>query len=510
MSKKHTKRPVKQEQVVDHTSQPEPTHAPALPEPTRTVDQPRKKFSAWIIGVVLAVVSAFGAATLSQTTDIFKEDIKPLVNDASCSLTEFWRSNTTEDRFTVVVLPFSNDPKNTAQSSIGEALANEYGLNVISSCSSIQISTSGNREENLENARKRATSLLDKYDADMLIFGALKLDKSGAATDQSQIVVTSKKHLSYLYTNGLVYTDLFDGSKPDAYVRRREFVSALVEYADAIGESSGCFNTVLGICDSKAGHLSSDQLADKLERIYQVQHVYVNELFWTFPDRETRRHFFQLGDYVAAIATELYSNRGVKELRTRETKEPNSLLNIAEHSLKWSDRFSQQDIPDPVFAPQTIDDSYHDHWAAMEIGEIRLLHGEACSSEFYLGLAREAFNYGQPKATAALDVDYGNRLTPALSLLASARTKLALYAVTQENAKELRADFEKEAQQTLDSISMHRHLILSSVDYGTDNSDILKEADKKIDGEISLIQQGLKENDQARLRRLLKMSSCQE
>jgi hypothetical protein len=184
-------------------------------------------------------------------------------------------------------------------------------------------------------------------------------------------------------------------------------------------------------------------------------------------------------------------------------------LDIAQLSLNWSDRFSQDDIPDPVFADQTIDDSYHNHWAAMEIGNIRLLHGQACTDEYYLTSAREAFDYGRASAIKALDNEGGNRLIPALSLLASARTKLALYAVTQENAKELRADFEKEAQQSLDSISTHRHLILSSINYGEDNSDILKEADKKIDGEISVIQQGLKENDQARLRHLLKMSSCQ-
>jgi hypothetical protein len=97
------------------------------------------------------------------------------------------RGNTAADRFTVVVLPFSNDPTNAVQSSIAEALASDYEVNVVSSCRKIEIPTAGNHDRNVEAARKRADSLLDKYQADMLIFGTLRRAESGHATDESAI-----------------------------------------------------------------------------------------------------------------------------------------------------------------------------------------------------------------------------------------------------------------------------------------------------------------------------------
>jgi hypothetical protein len=502
MNKKQRKHLAATKQAVKPSSQAAQHQASTQNQPS---DQPRKKISGWVIAALVSVASALGVAALDQTKEVFKEQIKPVFTNASCSVAEVFRSNAAKNRFTVVVLPFANDPKNTAQSSISEALANKYGFNVISSCSTIEIPTSGNREDNLDQARKRASSLIDKYDADMLLFGALDLDKSGNATNNSRIIDTSREYIQYLYASGVKYSDRFDGSKPDSYVSRLEFVDTLVEYAEQIGESSGCFNDLLAICDNKTRGLSSARLAEKLQRIRHIQNLYVNGHYWEsylHPKETTQISFLNLGRYAAAIATELYSNRGMKELRSSEADKPPSLLDIAENSLRTSDVYSDR--------PHLTDDSYNNPWTAIQTGQIHLLRGEACSSDFELESARQAFDYARPKLTDTLDSNGNNKLHLALFLLASARTKLGLYALTtQQNANDLRADFEREAREALESISKHRQFLSEGAYYGKDNNQMIQEAEKKIDGEMSLIQTGLSEKDQARLRSLLGMRSCQ-
>jgi hypothetical protein len=142
---------------------------------------------------------------------------------------------------------------------------------------------------------------------------------------------------------------------------------------------------------------------------------------------------------------------------------------------------------------------------------IWLLRGQICSAPLYLEKANKWFEEAQEAHPQTLDLDQvgGDQAAGLLFLLALARTKLALYATAkQDELRTLRDSFEAEAQRTLSSVSKYRELVFIEAYLGDENKEFRDRLGKKIDDESAVIAAGLKERDQARIRTLLHMKSC--
>jgi hypothetical protein len=458
-----------------------------------------KKFSKWLVAGIVSALSALALAVVNQATDVFKIHITPLIVHASCVAAEALRTNTAKDRFTVVVLPFANDLNNTAQTSIRAALADEYGLNVISSCATIQVAAVGNRDRNIADARQVAASIIKKYDADMLIFGNIDRDTSGDATDMSKIIITAQPYLEYLYDNNIAYYDRFDGSRPDSYLRRLEFRHNLIEHARLIGESSGCFNAFIRVCKEITPPLSQAELVNKLQRLRQIQTLYVNKRFYRYANDVALNNFLAMGLVASGIAIELYANRGVRELATKDNTE--DMSDVADKALRLSDIFSTKH-------PNMLAESPRTASAAVARASVMLLRGEACGESFWISKAQEWFEQAQPDAEP-LDTVNGARSVGLLHRLALALTKLALYATAAErDANQLREAFEAEAQRARSDVMQYRGLLFSGEFVGDEFKQVREKITKRIDDELTVIETALKQKDQVRARQLLSIGSC--
>jgi hypothetical protein len=240
----------------------------------------------------LSVLSALSGAVLESTTKVIQKTVEPTFRIVGCWGSELLSSNKAPDRLTAVVLSFSDGTNSKLQHKISSALASEYDLNVIESCVRPSLSLSGDKTKNVSEFTHQLGQVIDKYGADVVLFG----NEDGA---HSQLAITQRKYLRYLFVDGVIPYIELDAEKPVSFLDNR-FRDQLVLAAVAAGESSGCVHPIYVVCNVNDKALPSAALLKLLKKLDQIQSLSINRRFAS-NNSDVRR----LNVYLSAIGMNL-------------------------------------------------------------------------------------------------------------------------------------------------------------------------------------------------------------
>jgi hypothetical protein len=451
----------------------------------------------WVIAGLLALSGALGTALVEQVTGVFKNEIHPLITSSTCEIQEAFRHNTAPNRFTVVVLPFSNDPTNRTQEEISAALAKIYGINVISSCKRVDVPTSGDRDRNIKNARKWIAKILDKYKADLIVFGTINRDKEGHPTQDSEIVVSASEYNDYLFDPQ--YSTKFDGLHPQSVLYSEEFLSDVTERMKNIGESAHCLTPIVGGCPTTTPSLKTEQLRLIFDKILDLQQTLVNSRRIQYSRADIKADFTSSSYFAAAIAVELFNRQNKTRASNRD------LLENAKSLLRFAGLYGPDGRYNAGMMSITTSDSLAQS-AAVELIEARAL----CSGPDLVGADEDfsqAIEQGHVFDVIGYDIYDGTRPALLLTVLEGTEAKLGLYAVRgpkQEDA--LWKDFADDASKSLALVKQWRPKLSPTA--GGQDMQVGTKMLARLDQETSLVEQALKERGQSRIFALLGLNSC--
>ena len=481
------------------------TPTPGVSATTQTpADQPiSRRLSKKLLAIILSIASAFGVATIAVATNAYKKSIAPAVQDASCALSEIFNRNRAPHRYTVVVLPFANDGENKAQQTVGKALAEAYGLNVITSCSTIEVSVSGDRKKNIEMARDKAKALLERFDANTLVFGTIAGDGAGAPTKESRIIVTDQEYLPYLFDGSPSHEEQIDGAKLELYIRSGRigtsagFRDELIAEAHHLAESTGCLSPLFRSCGGRKLPMPTPNLVKVLQRLSQVQTVYINQHFYQYGNDLIRSNFAAISDIIAGIAVELYTNRGVKSLAVDGEKEED-LLHVAEMSEKYVDAFDGQG--------SAYSDNIRRSDVAIQLGVINLLQAETDCVPFVAEHAVEFFDQVEGEVRQLFD-DIDSRPLTRLAAVTAARAKLVHYALSGRQ-EELWTSFVNAARFAKSGADVLPERLFVSAFILDRFETARKETLARIQSELALLDAAIREKDRGKVLERLGLGRC--
>ena len=121
----------------------------------------------WLIGAVLGGVVAFIGAYVSGVLDRVIPDPGRLI----CMAREQLRAPAPGTHFTILLSDLQGDGDGTQTRHVAAAFLDQSGLEVVRICGSLAMDRYGSQSAALEQAEQRGRDWLDRYNADLLIWG---------------------------------------------------------------------------------------------------------------------------------------------------------------------------------------------------------------------------------------------------------------------------------------------------------------------------------------------------
>ena len=454
----------------------------------------RKKLIAWFTGGVLALLSALGAAFTKQITEVFSTEIQPAVAEVTCAASEAFHGNSAPNRFTVVLLPFENDPGDAIRTAMRDDLARQLGLNVITSCTPVKVAAEGDYPQNLERAKHKLRGVFKKFNANMVLMGTIKRDASGHPTDRSTIGAFEPKWVQYFNDNGGSTSETFDPISVGTFDGGPEMMKYLIETAEDMGASSGCFAPIFAACNDTTPPLTTKDLTELAKRIHQIQVLYLNKGFSHQPALNLSNYFQRSGMTLAAIFTELYVNRGVTKIDL--DGETGDTLHAADMELAYITSDDETKTPSGLLRNQA---------------SVNLRMGLQCDNPSMISTASAAFNIPHLKQTLSDNPSLAQQqpVWDAILFIEAAEAELGIYALGDtENDKANKEAFDTAAKEALASVESNRRFFFMNEFTSNEDATLRNKLLKRIATESELLRRGLDTQTKGQARQLLAPVNC--
>ena len=121
----------------------------------------------WLAGAILGGIVAFIGAYVSGFLDRIIPDPETLI----CLAREQLREPAPGTQFTILLSDLQGDGDGTQTRHVAATFLDQSGLDVIRICGSLAIDRYGSQAAALEQAEQRGRDWLDRYNADLLIWG---------------------------------------------------------------------------------------------------------------------------------------------------------------------------------------------------------------------------------------------------------------------------------------------------------------------------------------------------
>ena len=387
----------------------------------------------YIGSAALALVSAVSGAVIESATDVVKVQLRPLLAEAGCSVSELWSRNATPFRFTVLVLPFDNDPGGTHATALAQAISARYGFNVIASCKQIRVPAQGDRHAMVQQARARYAALARKYDADIIITGAI-----GPTSNQSRILTVTRRGIDTIFHNdGPDESEEYDATRAGAYVERQLF-SYVSGATEQIGSAMQCMPAIFMVCTVPLSEEPTDRRVDVQGRINYLRRMMDLNLFLAIDGNE--QSLRQVSTDAANLALFLFKQYDVTIINNE------SVLDISQRLLAYQHQYWD------IMRNLTPQDSLQ----TLNLAQVSLERGISCKSSTDARSALSGYNSYLEDFLAIKDDDLrqARALTAVMARLGIVKAIALLRALDAErpDAAQLEALF-VEQQHAIDSTS---------------------------------------------------------
>jgi hypothetical protein len=173
-------------------------------------------------------------------------------------------NDSAEGNFTLLLVNFQNDPSGKAHGAIATEVRNQYPINVIESCITINIDQPGDPDEKSKRQRDKLLRLLNRKNADVVIFGYVH--------DQTdiEIVTLYRSTIPYSFNRNVAWKDTIKNNKEGihAYVSDSKFRGEILNAAtDDMARFKPCPVPLWGVCNEK-------DLGKSLVRLKSVIKIY--------------------------------------------------------------------------------------------------------------------------------------------------------------------------------------------------------------------------------------------
>jgi hypothetical protein len=121
----------------------------------------------WIFGAILAAVGVAFKDRISAAVN----QVIPSTENIVCVMREQFQAKYPDSEFVVLIAPLSGDNDSTIRRQLERSIRERTGLSVAETCSPIVKPTVGNPDELDDALAKQATKLLNRKNADLLIWG---------------------------------------------------------------------------------------------------------------------------------------------------------------------------------------------------------------------------------------------------------------------------------------------------------------------------------------------------
>ena len=134
-----------------------------------------RNLTTWLLGIFIAALAAFLTASFSG---IFQTLI-PSPEEIICSVGRYFEPAASNSDYAVIIASFENDPNNEFRNALVSKIRERTGLPVMTTCQTITIDTSGDRDEAGEIAEEYGTKILKNRNANIMLWGEKRPQEDG-------------------------------------------------------------------------------------------------------------------------------------------------------------------------------------------------------------------------------------------------------------------------------------------------------------------------------------------